>query len=100
MLGAGLTRVRVREFAVAIAVHTIVAALTFILFDKVPGQTAPNTLVMLLCSLVAVYSTYTTERREREALLVDHQLALANAATRKSGVIFSLRVRSLYLLHG
>lgn len=65
VLGSSIARVRVREYTVAVALHTTVACFAFIQFDKAPAAAAPNTLVVVLASLVAVFSTYTTERRRR-----------------------------------
>ena len=77
-----MTRVRVREYAVVVAIHTIIAAVALVTYSDEPTN---NTGVVVIASIVSVYATYTTERRERVALLVDYQLALAHEAARNSG---------------
>ena len=70
----GMTRVRFGVFAPAVALHVAAAGAAFIALERTPGQAAPNTLVMALVSIAAVYLTYTTERRERVAMLMEHTM--------------------------
>jgi hypothetical protein len=78
-------RVPVTAFTIATAMHTAVVIVALIMLGTNPVQTGSNCLVFLLTSLLGVFSAYTTEARERAALLLDFQLRLANDAARNSG---------------
>ncbi len=84
VLAAGITRVRVREFCAAATVHTLAAAVA-VAWSRPPAQAAANVLVMCAGSIVGVVGSYTTERRERLALLLDYRLALAQDVAHQSG---------------
>jgi hypothetical protein len=84
VLAAGITRVRFREFSIAAAVHCVVASVA-VAYGRPPAAAAANVIVLFAANAVGVIGAYTTEARERSALLVDYQLALAHEAARKSG---------------
>ena len=84
VLGAGVARVRIKEFAAGVLIHTTLATVGFIVCDKAPGQAAPNAVVTITISMLALFAAYITERRERATLLLEHQHALAHEAERSS----------------
>ena len=78
VLGAGVTRVRIKEFAAGVLIHTSLATVGFVMCDRAPGQAAPNAVVTITISMLALFAAYITERRERVSLLREHEAALSS----------------------
>ena len=77
-----------REFAIATLIQTIAATVGVSVNRPWPIATA-SALIMILSNLIGAYGAWSTEQRDRTALLVDYQLALAHEAARKSGAFVS-----------
>ena len=73
-------RLRFREFAVMIALNLAVV-LAAISYDADPLD---KYLPAVVVAGIALYTTYSTERRERVAALVEAQLSSAREAARRS----------------
>ena len=78
-------RIRFPAFVVAKVLHTAAAA-TAMSFDVERGTMAINIMCVVFIAAVVVYAAYSTEQREREALLVVYELKLARVAVQRSGV--------------
>ena len=78
-----MVRVRFREYALALIAHTVVAA-TALAYDQRTSESASNILTIVVVDAIGMYGAYIAEKRERRALLLDHQLSLARVAVKYS----------------
>ena len=86
VLFAGTARIRVREFTGVVALHVCAAAYA-LAHGRQAGQVWPNVLLMIAMSVVGVMASYTTERRERAALLESYRLGATHAAALRQGAL-------------
>jgi hypothetical protein len=84
VLAGGSARVRVREFAIGIALHVAVAA-AGLSMDRSSAQVPSNIVVIIAVSVVGLFAAYTTERRERCAFLVQYDFAVTSDLNRRAG---------------